>query len=78
MKIKKKKEIKIEESVIEKPIIREEKTESKAVKEEPVFYVVSVGDSISDIAKKFDTTEEEIIKLNGTKDIIGGNQIMVK
>lgn len=78
MKIKKKveevKEPIIEETVIEEPII-EEKVEKNT---EPVFYVVSANERVNDVAKKFGTTEEKIMELNHSSNIIGGNKIRVK
>lgn len=78
MKIKKKveevKEPIIEETVIEEPII-EEKVEKNT---EPVFYVVAANERVRDVAKKFGTTEEKIMELNHSSNIIGGNKIRVK
>lgn len=66
---------KAEKIIIEEPIIKETSVEVEA---EPTFCVVSTGDSISDVARKFNTTEEEIRKLNNITDIVGGNVIRVK
>lgn len=80
MKIKKKvEEIKepiIEEAVIEEPVVEEPKKEEKNT--EPVFYVVAANERVSDVAKKFGTTEEKIMELNHSSNIIGGNKIRVK
>lgn len=59
------------------------KEAKKEIKEEikkvdvPDFYMLKVGETISDVAKKFMIDEKEIIKLNGDT-VIGGNQIKLK
>ena len=56
--------------------IKEEKKEIKKV-DAPDFYMLGVGETISDVSKKFGIAEKEIIKLNGDT-VIGGNQIKLK
>lgn len=56
--------------------VKEEKKEIKKV-DVPDFYMLSVGETISDVSEKFGIAENEIIKLNGNT-VIGGNQIKLK
>ena len=45
-------------------------------KEVPEFYIVRIGETIKDVAKKFDLSEKELAELNG--EIVGTNQIRLK
>lgn len=59
-----------------KEVKKEIKEEIKKV-DVPDFYMLKVGETIFDVAKKFMIDEKEIIKLNGDT-VIGGNQIKLK
>lgn len=61
---------------IEEPIIEEIK-EIKIEKEIPDFYMLRVGETISDVAKKFGISEAKLKQLNGDT-VIGGNQIKMR
>lgn len=60
---------KVEEVIIES--IKEEK-----IKEIPDFYVLKIGETIEEVAKKFGIKKEDIVKLNG--EVIGTNQVRLK
>ena len=45
-------------------------------KEVPDFYVISRGETLEDVSKKFELNVEDLKKLNG--EVIGGNQIRLK
>lgn len=45
--------------------------------EVPNFYMLKVGETLSDVSNKFGISEEELKKLNGDT-VIGGNQIKLK
>lgn len=63
----KKKEVKeIEETVVE----------SKTNKDIPEYYVVKIGETLKDVAKKFNLDEKTLEELNG--QVIGTNQIKLK
>ena len=72
---KKKTETKVEK----KEVIIEPKKEVKIEpkKEIPDFYMLGVGETISDVAKKFGISEAELKQLNGDT-VIGGNQIKMR
>lgn len=48
----------------------------KEVKEVPDYYLLKIGETLEDVAKKFGLEVEKLKKLNG--DVIGGNQIKLK
>ncbi len=60
---------KVEEPVIE--VVEEPK-------EIPDSYILGVGETLTDVAKKFGISEEELNKLNNYPTVIGGNQIKLK
>jgi hypothetical protein len=64
---RKKKEEIIEESV------EEIKTSKIDV---PEYYILRIGETLKEVAKKFGIKEEDIVKLNG--EVIGTNQIRLK
>lgn len=43
----------------------------------PDFYTLRIGETLKDVAKKFNLSEEKLASLNG-KDVFGGNQIKLK
>ena len=45
-------------------------------KDIPEYYVVRVGETLKDVAKKFDLDEKTLKELNG--EVIGTNQIKLK
>lgn len=58
--------------VVEEPIVEEIKIEI------PDTYILKVGETLSDVAKKFGISEEELNKINNYPTVIGGNQIKLK
>ena len=58
--------------IIEEPITEEIKVEI------PDTYILRVGETLSDVAKKFGISEEELNKINNYPTVIGGNQIKLK
>lgn len=58
--------------VVEEPIVKEIKIEI------PDTYILKVGETLSDVAKKFGISEEELNKINNYPTVIGGNQIKLK
>lgn len=54
-------------------IVKEIKEEPKDI---PEFYVLKIGETLADVAKKFGVSEVELKKLNG--EVMGTNQIKVK
>lgn len=61
---------------------KEEKIEEPKKKVEiPEYYVIRSGDTLEKVAKKFDITVDELVKLNNIPDpeyIFMGNQIKLK
>ena len=56
---------------------QEEAKEEKKIKEpEEDFYVLGIGETLNDVAEKFNVDIKKLEELNG--DIIGGNQIRLK
>lgn len=55
---------------------KEIKEEIIIKKEVPDFYVISRGETLEDVSKKFELNVEDLKKLNG--EVIGGNQIRLK
>ncbi len=45
-------------------------------KEVPKFYVLKIGETLTDVAKKFGVDEAKLKELNG--EVVGTNQIRVK
>ena len=59
--------------IIEEPITEEIKVEI------PDTYILRVGETLSDVAKKFGISEEELNKINNyPTNVIGTNQIKLK
>ena len=58
--------------VVEEPIVEEVKVEL------PDTYILRVGETLSDVSKKFGISEEELNKINNYPTVIGGNQIKLK
>ena len=56
--------------------IVEEIEEVKEVKDVPEFYILEIGETLSDVAKKFGVSEASLKELNG--EVIGTNQIKVR
>ena len=74
---KKKEEI-IEEEVIETPVeIVETPVVEKPV-EEGEYYFMRIGETLEEVAKKFNTSVEKLNELNNNPETIGTNQIRVK
>ena len=57
-------------------LIPEEVEEVKEVKEIPEFYILEIGETLSDVAKKFGVSESSLKELNG--EVFGTNQIKVR
>lgn len=57
---------------------REEKNVTKEKKNinVPEYYVLKIGETLNDVAKKFELSEETLKKLNG--EVIGTNQIKLR
>lgn len=78
---RKKKEEVLEQST--EPILEEEPkvfVGYTQVIEEPKeeFYILRIGETLEDVAKKFNTTVAELNGLNGNIEVVGSNQIRVK
>ena len=58
--------------------IKEVKVEIEPKKEIPNTYILRVGETLADVAKKFGISEEELNKINNYPTVIGGNQIKLK
>lgn len=73
------KEVKVKKIEKEKPTIEEVKEPKvkKETKREAIFYIVRQGETLEDIANKFNTNVETLRKINGNIDPVGGNQIVV-
>jgi LysM repeat protein len=59
----------------------EEKAEKNVTKEKkninvPEYYTLKIGETLNDVAKKFELSEETLKKLNG--EVFGTNQIKLK
>lgn len=59
----------------------EEKAEEKATKGKlnvnvPEYYTLKIGETLNDVAKKFELSEETLKKLNG--EVFGTNQIKLR
>lgn len=75
---KKKEEKIIEEEVIKTPVeIVETPVVEKPV-EEGEYYFVRIGETLKDVAEKFNTSVEKLNELNNNPELIGTNQIRVK
>lgn len=48
----------------------------EVTKEIPEFYVLEIGETLSDVAKKFGVSEASLKELNG--EVFGTNQIKVR
>ena len=57
-------------------LIPEEVEEVKETKEIPEFYVLKIGETLADVAKKFGVSESSLKELNG--EVFGTNQIKVR
>ena len=57
----------------EEKIIEEVKEENANV---PEYYILRIGETLKDVAKKFKLDEKELEKING--EVIGTNQIKLK
>lgn len=57
---------------------REEKNVTKEKKNinVPEYYTLKIGETLNDVAKKFELSEETLKKLNG--EVIGTNQIKLR
>lgn len=78
---KKKEEKIVEEEVIETPVEIVEapvETLEKPVLEEGEYYFVRIGETLKDVAEKFNTSVEKLNELNNNPELIGTNQIRVK
>ena len=73
------KEVKVKKIEKEEPIIEEVKEPKvkKEAKREAIFYIVRQGETLEDIANKFNTNVETLRKINGNINPVGGNQIVV-
>ena len=68
-----------EDKVEVKPVVDGEIIETpieEVIKPIPEFYVLKIGETLADVAKKFGVKEAELKKLNG--EVIGTNQIRVR
>lgn len=56
----------------------ETKEEIKEIKEEPIedYYMLKIGETLEDVAKKFNLDLAKLKELNG--EVVGGNQIKLK
>lgn len=54
------------------------KEEIKEIKEEPIedYYMLKIGETLEDVAKKFNLDLAKLKELNG--EVVGGNQIKLK
>jgi LysM repeat protein len=70
----------IEEEIkkTKKEEIKKEEPKKVVEKREPFHYVLRNGETIESVAKKFNTTVEEIKKLNGDISPVPSNIILVK
>ena len=57
----------------EEKIIEEVKKENANV---PEYYILRIGETLNDVAKKFKLDEKKLEKING--EVIGTNQIKLK
>lgn len=55
---------------------RKKKEEIKEEVSVPEYYVLKVGETLEEVAKKFNLDEEKLKELNG--EVIGTNQIKLK
>lgn len=60
---------------------RKKKTEEtikeiKVEKEIPEFYILKIGETLKEVANRYNLNEKDLIELNG--DVIGTNQIKLK
>lgn len=69
---------KIVEEIVEE--VEEKKEEKEVVEEnlEPIFYILGMGENLKSVAKKFNTSIEQINELNHNSTFFPGNQIRVK
>lgn len=56
--------------------VKEEIEEVIEVKDVPEFYVLGIGETLTDVAKKYNLDVNKLKELNG--DVIGSNQIKLK
>lgn len=56
----------------------ETKEEIKEIKKEPIedYYMLKIGETLEDVAKKFNLDLAKLKELNG--EVVGGNQIKLK
>lgn len=59
-----------------KKVKEEIKEEVIEVKDVPEFYILGIGETLTDVAKKYNLDVNKLKELNG--DVIGSNQIKLK
>ncbi len=59
-----------------KEVVQEEELEEYEETTVPEYYILKIGETLKDVAKKFGLKEEKLQKLNG--EVIGTNQIKLK
>lgn len=64
------------EKVIEEAKIEENASKEKQDANVPEYYILRIGETLKDVAKKFGVDEEKLKQLNG--EVVGTNQIKVK
>lgn len=69
MKNKKNEEIETIEEIVEESVV-------EIKKDVPEFYMLKIGETLNDVAKKFNLDIKKLEELNG--DVIGTNQIKLK
>ena len=83
--MRKKKISEEEVQAVANAIVQEADEQNKNVEEiveeiikESEYYVIRSGETLEDVAKKFETTVEELEELNNHALMMAGNQIKVK
>lgn len=71
-----KKKEKVIEEVTEDVKVEENASKEKQDANVPEYYILKIGETLKDVAKKFGLNEESLKKLNG--EVIGTNQIKLK
>ena len=61
----------IETPVVETPVVEKPVGEGE-------YYFMRIGETLEEVAKKFNTSVEKLNKLNNNPELIGTNQIRVK
>ena len=67
---------KVIEEAIEEAKIEENASKEKQDANVPEYYILKIGETLKDVAKKFGVDEEKLKQLNG--EVVGTNQIKVK